>query len=913
MCAPSVKDFYRNFLFATGICLLLLLFSPNSKAGTIRGKVSDSTNAPVIGATIYVEKTKYGAITNVNGEYKIDNLPEGSYILKAHFIGYRDRRKSEVKVSGGSDEQTVNFTLSLEPLKSADIVVEARASKETDASARLAEKNADNIINVVSAETIEESPYLTSADVLGHVSGISLEKDQGEGRYAIIRGMDQRYNNTTLDGIKIPSPESKTRFVPLDIFPSELLEKIEVTKDLTPDQEADAIGGSANLVFRDAPQDMLLMASAAGGYSSYLFNNQFASFDKSAVSEDPAQKYGSTYQAQSGDFSRDNLKFTSAKALPDGFGSVTIGDRFLDNSLGIIASGSLQNTFRRTEGTLYDLKYDINNVDSTSHIIQPSYADVNDRNYSTNRERTGLYGKLDYILNPLNTFDLSYSYVGLNESEVRYTTNSVIGPGRGRSAYEYYSRSSQQSQNVSTAQLEGNHTLLPELVMKWSASYSDASQDQPDKAELLLDQNKDANGNLDPVIAFHDVTRVWQNNDDRDLQGKLDLEYKEDDDLTFKFGGLYRAKSRKNYENDYVLNPDTTGGINGQVWTNIDSVHWKVYDNYGTSVYGFNNYTATEDITAAYVEGVYTIGGVQFLGGVRMEITQQGYTTMAPQTLLGNSATINYMDFLPSLHVRYAVTPDQNFRFSITQSISRPSYFELVPYQIQGDVYTEEGNYQLRRTKATNLDLRYEIYPSILENITVGVFYKNIVDPIELGFDNSNPASGVIKPQNLGTAVNYGAEAVVSKRFGELGIAANYTYTHSALTSNKIQYQRFGTNDPVTINYQQTRPLVGQSGDILNIVLSLDHSPTGTYLELSYGFTGKRLVLVSPFDGFDNYQDPTSELDASFEQKISDKFTLYGKFSNLLNTPYRVVLPDGMLVQQEYYKPDGQIGVRYKF
>src|SRR5579872_7287495 len=370
----------KRFIYCLApiIMAFILLSNPlNINAGTIRGIVTDSTKTPVIGATIYVEKTKYGAITNGKGEYKIENLPSGSYTLKAHFIGYRDRQKSTIKIVDDTDEQTVNFTLSLQPLKSTDVVIEARASQETDASARLAEKNADNIINVVSAESIQESPYLTSADVLGHVSGISLEKDQGEGRYVVFRGMDQRYNNTTLDGIKIPSPESKTRFVPLDIFPSELLEKIEVTKGLTPDQEADAIGGSANLVFRDAPQDLLVIASAAGGYSSYLLNNKYTTFNAKAIQEqDPSQKYGTSYIAQPGDFTRDNLKYNDVQAAPDGFGSLTVGDRFFGNSLGVIVSGSIQNTYRRTEGSLYDLKYDINNVDTVSHIIQPEYYDV---------------------------------------------------------------------------------------------------------------------------------------------------------------------------------------------------------------------------------------------------------------------------------------------------------------------------------------------------------------------------------------------------------------------------------------------------------------------------------------------------------------------------------------------------------
>ena len=891
----------------------LTMHSVIVNAGTIRGKVSDTKNSPLIGATISIEKTKLGAKANKNGEFAIMNVPAGIYTLKTHCVGYREAEVLNVRITGDSDIQTVNFELPIEAVKGAEIVVQARASEESEASARLSEKNAGNIINVVTAETIQRSPDRTSADVLKRVSGLSLQKDQGEGRYVIFRGMDQRYNNTTLNGIKIPSPEPKVRFVPLDIVPSELLERIEVTKALTPDLEADAIGGTANLVFRNAPEDMLLIASAASGYSSYLLGNKYITFDKNAIQTDPAQRLGSSSVAQPGDFTRNNLKFNPTQATPDAFASLTFADRLLDNSLGFVASGTFQNTFRRTEGLLYSLKYDINNVDTVSHIILPSYAEQNNRSYSTNRTRAGLYGKADYILTADNIFDVSYSYVQLDETEVRHTLNSVVGPGRGRAAFFIQDRSHFQSQKISTAQLEGNHTLVPELSLKWSASYSDASRDQPDKAEIFLDQNKDANGNVDSTIAFHNVTRSWQNNDDKDLEGKLDLEYKPASDLSVKFGGLYRKKDRVNYQNDYNLNPDTAGGVGSQRWTGIDHASWTVYDNLGTSVFGFNNYTANETVTAGYLEGIYILGKIQLLGGIRMEITQQGYTTQAPQNLFGTAASISYTDLLPSLHLKYSLSPEQNLRFSVTQSISRPSYFELVPYQIQGDQYTEKGNYQLRRTKATNLDIRYEFYPTVLELLTVGVFYKNIVDPIELSFDDQNPASAVIMPKNLGTAVNYGFEVVASRRFGELGVSANYTFTHSALTSDKIRFLRVGANDPTVEHIQQTRPLVGQSGNILNASVLFDHTESGSFIELSYGLTGRRLIYVSPFDGFDNYQNPLSELDLSLEQKIGEKFVAFGKFTNLLNAPYEVVLPNGQLIQQEYYKPSAQIGMRYKF
>ena len=146
------------------------------------------------------------------------NVPIGVYTLKAHYVGYKEAKVFNVRITGDSDVQTINFALSIESVKGAEIVVQARATQESEASARLSEKNAGNIINVVTAETIQRSPDRTSADVLKRVSGLSLQKDQGEGRYVIFRGMDQRYNNTTLNGIKVPSPEPKVGLTLMPVF-----------------------------------------------------------------------------------------------------------------------------------------------------------------------------------------------------------------------------------------------------------------------------------------------------------------------------------------------------------------------------------------------------------------------------------------------------------------------------------------------------------------------------------------------------------------------------------------------------------------------------------------------------------------------------------------------------------------------
>ncbi len=895
---------------ACGLLIILRLSNaPLSRAGTIHGHVLDDKKQPVIGAIVKVAGTKRGAYADVRGEYRIDGLPPGTYRVIASRLGYTPDSSEHVTISQESTVETLDITLVTAPLSGGDVVVQGRMDRETEASARLSERSAKNIINVVTAETITRSPEHTAADVLQRVSGLSLQSDQGEGRYVIFRGMEQRYNNTLLNGIEIPSPEPKDRFVPLDIIPSELLSRVEVTKALTPNMEGDAIGGTADLLLKSAGDEPLLALTIGSGYSQYLLNTDFTSFDHHVNDLDPAEVHGTGYAAQPNDFTRNNLTYTNARAMPDAYYSLTASNRYFDHLFGVLVSGSYQNTYRRTEGLYYSIENNINNIDSVSHVIVPTYGTQETREYSTDRERIGLYGKFDYIFDPDNTIDLGYSYVGLNDWEARHAVNAVINTQRGRAFYNITDRSAIEYQRISTLQLDGNHNLLPQLTLTWTGAYSDAYRDQPDKADLETNQNKDAEGNTIPTVIFFGIDRTWQHNDDHDLMGKADLTYALNDHTTLQAGTFIRDKHRVNYQNDYVLNADTG---HTQVFTSIDSAAWTVYDNYGTPVYGYNNYTATEQVVSGYGMGTFTFGDLTALGGVRIEQTNQGYTTQAPISAGANSASINYTDILPSLHLRYALTEKQFLRFSATESISRPSYFELVPYQVTGEEFTETGNYQLRRTKATNFDVRYEYYPNLIEVLTAGIFYKKIIDPIELGFVGNNPASSVIQPQNLGNAVNAGFELVAGKHFGDFGVELNYTYTHSAISSTKIEYTRDSNADPVTHYLNETRPLVGQSDHILNATISFERPESGTFAEVTYGYTGRRLVLVSPFEGYDNYQNPASDLSCSFEQRVYHTLTFFGKLTNLLNTPYEVVLQNGQLFTRETYKASIELGLRYK-
>ena len=228
--------------------------------------------------------------------------------------------------------------------------VTAGTDGKTDGGARRLEQRADMVQNIMSARAIELSPDITVANAVQRVSGVTIARDNsGDGRYAIIRGMDQRYNNVLVNGIKIPSPDNVYRFVPMNLFPSEMLERLEVIKALTPNMEGDAIGGTMNLVMKSAPEHFLLTANISGGYSTIFSERPFTAFLHTGINKlSPAEIHGNSYSALPTDFTTSNLEYYNRSNPINSTYGVTIGNRFAGGKLGIILSASYQNLFKGT-------------------------------------------------------------------------------------------------------------------------------------------------------------------------------------------------------------------------------------------------------------------------------------------------------------------------------------------------------------------------------------------------------------------------------------------------------------------------------------------------------------------------------------------------------------------------------------
>ncbi|WP_214070392.1 TonB-dependent receptor [Mucilaginibacter sp. dw_454] len=894
---------------------ILLIFSTTivcAQNATLRGQITNTkTRERLQGATVRFDEEKHAVITDENGNY-ILSVAAGEYKIKVKYVGYAEFEK-KIKLSPG---QTVvlNITMEQKEENLQAVSVFGRLDKESEAAGRTAEKDANNITNVVTAKVMERSPDINAANVLSRVSGVTIQRNTGGSEaYAMIRGLEPRYNNTLINGVKVTSPDEKSRYVSLDVVPSDLLQKIEVSKSLLPEMEGDAIGGTINMVFKDAPDTMLIKANAQIGYSQIFLDRKFQSFSTADISsKSPLAINGDDYKAQPGDFSRSNLDFKQKTALPSAVAGLTYGNRYLDGKLGIMIADNYQNQYFGTNSQFNPV------VANPQDDFKPGITDFSNLTYSNHQINNGLAVHADYIIDKRNKilFNNVFLYSYLAQARLGIDTAIVggnggrNGPGTGTVTDD--NRSLVQKELLENFKLEGKHILSKHLLFDWAGVFSVSTKKMPDEADISINHLIKTDFTSTPDY-FDGITHTWQHNNDKDEDGIANLTYKgkiNDHTLELKVGGLYRHKDRFNEQDQYQLKPLAGADGGKQIYTGIENASWSVYNAKGTADYDVNNYTAFEDITAGYAEFKLSLNKLDIFGGVREENTSQGfdYATFIPTA--ENAVRKNYTDVLPSLQLNYKLNAKTNIRASYFKSLSRPNYYELVPYNIQGTNGTSEtGNPNLKHATADNFDLRYELYPKDDEQLFISGFYKKLYDPIELELTGFGGGDITYKPTNIAPeATIEGVELVYTKYFGRIGVSANYAYIYSNVTSLKDFPDT--TQKNTAVGKLESRPLQGQTKNSANASLMYRDGAHKVFVQLAYQYIGTTLSQVYNNYGYDYYHQPQSFLALSGEKGVGKHFTLFGKFNNLLNTPTTTTI-NNITVGRDIYKANYNIGLRY--
>ena len=916
------KQLLALFFFATTFLLNTGLFAQ----GVIKGKVTDAQNLSLPGANVLIQGTTQGTITDQKGEFSFLGIADGTYELMVSYLGYGTLSKSLVVVAGQT--ALLTFKLTEEVIEGTEVIVFGDRLKG-QARALNQQKNNANITNVVSSDQIGRFPDANIGDALKRIPGITMQNDQGEARNIIIRGMAPQLNSVTVNGERIPSAEGDNRNVQMDLIPSDMIQTIEVNKAVLPSMDADAIGGSVNLVTRQAPNALRVSGTAASGVN--LLSNK-----------------------------------------PIWTGGLVIGNRLANNKLGVVFSGSYNNHnfgSDNVEAVWYD---------SDKGVVLEEF-DI--REYRVQRVRRSATLALDYEINKNHTLFLSGMYNHRDDWENRFRmrvsqldrsfdggtfTQSAPGVYATKGRVEFQTKGGLDNDRIKAARLEdqrvynttlGGSHLFNKLKMDWSVTYAKASEERPNERYIAYRQSNrnvtvDISNPEKPLailsnqadnlgIGFNVLQEQYSYTFDQDLNAKMDFKLPYSEKGILQFGLRYRGKNKERENNFFEYEPldeDAFGATLGDVSNkNYSEANFLAGSQYAAGTFvtpeflgGLNvkngslfeetdvleeyipgNFVAKESITGAYLMADHQFSEkFSAIAGLRLENTSIDYTgniyDVDAEEFSAAKGDQVYTNVMPGLHLKYDVNPNSIVRFAWTNTIARPNYYDLVPYAFFSpeDEELERGNPNLRAATAMNFDLMAERYYENVGLLSFGGFYKDIDNFVYTittqGF--SDPQFGTnlqySRPDNGGTASVYGFETSFQRQlFKNFGVYLNYTYTQSSTTGIEGREE----DDLV---------LPGTAKNMFNASLSYENKKLVVRVSLNYASDYLDELGGENFE--DRFYDKQTFLDVNASYAITPKWRLFMEGNNLTNQPLRYYQGiQSRTMQMEYYNARFNFGLKF--
>ena len=933
---------FLSFLFV----LLLSVRVLAQEGGLVSGTVKDATGMTLPGAVLKLDRFNRYTVSDNDGYFEFLNVPAGSYRVEVEYLGYEPAVLEATVTAGGN--AVVDFVMQ-EGAQEIGAVVVMGDQARGQAKALNQQKTNVNVSNVISADQIGRFPDSNIGDALKRVPGIAMQNDQGEARNIVVRGLASELNSVTLNGNRIPSAEGDNRKVQMDVIPSDMIQTIEVNKTLTPDMDADAIGGSVDLVTRAAAGGQRISLTLLGGYNPI--------------------RTGAT-----------------------GSGSFVYGNRFFNDRLGVVLSASYMNKdygsdnieavwAQDDEGNVYVEEMDI-------------------RKYDVQRIRRSATLNIDWKIDSRNTIAADLMYNWRDDREARYRTQfKDIEPVYDGSAITGYegtvvretkggiddrrNRTRRlEDQRVQSYVLSGTHLLSPKVDMDWSLSYAKASEDRPHERYIEyvqegLSMNEDladtrlpyinAPGQnysdfvFDKLTEQHDYTQEEEYAAKVNLRMPLSVVREQKGRLRVGLSARWKNKRRSNdfYEyvptgsmpvlsdmehevydrplvqgDRYVPGMFVSSGYIGNVDLYNPSLFTPEAD---PSEYMAGNYDAGERILAGYLRWDQNItNDLMFIAGVRVENTDLDYRgnyildedyDNADERHNRN----NYTNVLPGLTLKYDLNDRTVLRAAFTTALARPNYYALVPYV---DIQREKreitaGNPNLKATYSYNFDLLGEYYSKSVGIVSGGLFYKRldnfIFNYLDIdytaekfaadfpGFTNPIGEGEVweyLRPMNGRSVDMFGFEVALQRKLDFLpgrflrnfGVMLNYTFTHSVTRGiyNEDGEERTNVSLP------------GTAPHMVNASLSWENSRLSVRVSLNY--TAGYLDEVASEAFGDRYYDGQLFLDANASYRFGKYVRVFFEANNLTNQPLRYYQGiRSRMAQLEYYKGTFNLGVKIDF
>jgi TonB-dependent receptor len=910
-------------------CLALVIAGVAVQAaadGRIEGQIKATDKGIALeGAKVRIKELNREAVSQRDGRFVFADIKPGQYTLETSYIGADNIARAIVV----EDLKTTRTNFQLQGVSGLveNVIVIGQAAGINKSLNK--QRSADNIITAVSADAIGQFPDTNVSESLQRLPGLSIERDQGEGRYVRVRGMSPDYNAVTINGVGVPGPDADRRAVALDVIPSDLLENLTVTKSLTPDMDANSLGGSIDV-------------------------QSLSAFDRD----------GFFYQLTAEGSFDENTEEYSPKVAATASNQFSIGNG--EKNVGIAFGVS---SFKR--------KFGSDNVETGGawdfEDGEAGLEELEQRDYRITRERSGVTLNLDY--KPTDNTDLYWRnlYSEYTDSEIRLANvieffeeddegerdGTSVAVGEFNSAeVQRELKDRTETQKILSTSL-GGQTRLDNWTLDYRVAYSKSSEDEPQNIagavfkiddDVIADEAFDVSYSNSKKISLSAPAEFYQsasykldevelssaNTNDESTAVNLDLTRELElgnNAAQLKFGAKHQARNKDNdvtvWASEEFLGDTSLSAFSGspvdyklgQFGNQINAGAVKaaidtLEDNPEESIIG--DYEITEDTSAAYVMGRIDIDNWRLLTGVRYEntdFTADGFSYSSEDEVATAQRFSNSDDyFLPALHVRYSVDDKTQVRAAWTNSVVRPGFAQLSPGTlIEGDE-KEFGNPNLKSLESSNLDVGIEHYPGVASVISAFVFYKdikNFVYDVDLGrtpgyeaFDKAQTFA------NGKTAELFGIELAASKQFTQLPapwdgllIGGNATFVDSIAEIGGYDEGEFIARDI---------PLPSQSDTSANLMIGYESDLISMRLSANYKSNYLLEVLDTLDANKDAYVDDQIQLDFSLRYYVTESIKLHFEALNLTDEVYySYVNTRNYNAQYERYGATYKLGITF--
>lgn len=920
----------KNKLSVIFFLICAFSWAQDKNNAVIKGKVMEGgTGEAVLSAQVELLPSNLKTVSDLDGMYEFTALPGGSYSIKVFSAEFPTRIIEGIELKAG---QVMEVNLMMADSDSiGEVVIIAKRNEASDVGVTLLQKEAIAMIDIVSSSAIARTPAKTTGDVIKLSSGASIQ----DNKFAIIRGLNDRYNAAFLNGSPLPSSESDRKAFSFDIFPSNMLENLMISKTATPDMPAEFAGGIIQINTKSIPEKSFFNVSVGGGYNTITtFKNQttykggktdwlgvddgsramssaipaYGSYSNSMAEQARlAQQFSTTWGLQDKTFSPNyNLQFST------GFRK-----KIKSSEFGMISAFTYSRSFNYTETVRRG--YSNNAGGSGSGQMDYDYLDKN----NTEQVLTGLLMNFALKINKNNNITFKNIYSINSDDKFIARTGEInpleLNPALLRSNARWFT-----SNNIYSGQLNGDHMMKGNKIrLNWITSYSNVKRVIPSLNRSIYTRYKyltdPSNPNPQDTMYAANIsyTSVGPNygggmffseNNENSYNARFDVTFDIKDSkkvsTDLKVGGYTQNRNR-----DFAARQlgYTRYGIQGGNITFDESLLYLPEDqifaqeNMGliqapsagnNGVGGFkltdgtkssDAYQAKSSLQAGYVQLENKLFNFHVIYGARLENFNQQLTARKDDYSLLEINTTK-LDVLPSLNIVYALNNKNNIRGSFSQTLNRPEYRELAPFAFF-DFTTNlvvSGNSELQRAKIDNYDLRFERFPGKGQLFTATVFYKKFDNPIE---QVSRPdVTGEISFMNVPTAQNFGIELEARSQLSSLfQVDSNSFINHLMIYGNLAVIRSSVDVSSVVGSASDARPLQGQSPYVFNAGIQYMHPVLKLGASLNVNRVGERIAIVGNVNEPDLWENARTFLDFQITKQFwKDRAEFKINFQNIL-------------------------------